>query len=106
GSSLARNCSSTFSSKRRIRSISRRKVRSCSSLSVVFLSTLAMTPAVYVLRVTTVQGSSAPERTRLVRQWRDAQAELPDDWATAQLRLTLADVAAARRAAALLGPAQ
>jgi hypothetical protein len=65
-----------------------------------------MTRAVYVLRVTTVQGSTATGRTRLVRQWRDVQAALPGDWSTAQLRLTLADVAAARRAGALLGPAQ
>jgi hypothetical protein len=53
-----------------------------------------MRRAVYVLRVT------------LVGQWRVIQAELPDGWSSAQLRLTVADDAAASRAAALLGPAQ
>jgi hypothetical protein len=42
----------------------------------------------------------------LVGEWRLIQAELPDGWSSAQLRLTVADDAQASRAAALLGPAQ
>jgi hypothetical protein len=42
----------------------------------------------------------------LVGQWRALQAELPEGWTTAGLRLELRDRAAADQAAALLGPAQ
>jgi hypothetical protein len=42
----------------------------------------------------------------LVGQWRALQAELPDGWTTAGLRLDLSGPEAADRAAALLGPAQ
>ncbi|HEX7084312.1 MAG TPA: hypothetical protein VF186_09390 [Gaiellaceae bacterium] len=42
----------------------------------------------------------------LVQQWRELQADLPPDWATAQLRLALADAETTGRAASLLGPAQ
>ena len=61
GSSPARNRSSTFSSKRRMRSISRRKSRSVSSLRARFFSTFATAPAVYVLR-------REPRRT-VARAW-------------------------------------
>jgi hypothetical protein len=42
----------------------------------------------------------------LVGQWRALQAELPEGWTTAALRLDLRDGEAADQAAALLGPAQ
>jgi len=42
----------------------------------------------------------------LVGQWRAVQAELPEGWTTAGLRLELRDGVAADEAAALLGPAQ
>ncbi len=42
----------------------------------------------------------------LVGQWRALQAELPEGWTTAALRLDLSGPEAADRAAALLGPAQ
>ncbi len=42
----------------------------------------------------------------LVGQWRALQAELPDGWTTAELRLDLSGPEATDRAAALLGPAQ
>ena len=42
----------------------------------------------------------------LVGQWRALQAELPDGWTTAGLRVELRDREAADHAAALLGPAQ
>jgi hypothetical protein len=42
----------------------------------------------------------------LVGQWRALQAELPEGWTAAGLRLELRDRDAAARAAALLGPAQ
>jgi hypothetical protein len=42
----------------------------------------------------------------LVGQWRALQAELPEGWTTAALRLELGDDATADHAAALLGPAQ
>jgi len=42
----------------------------------------------------------------LVGQWQDLQAELPEGWTTAALRLELRDHDTADRAAALLGPAQ
>jgi hypothetical protein len=41
----------------------------------------------------------------LVGQWRALQAELPDGWTTAGLRLELKDRDTAEQAAALLGPA-
>src|SRR5690349_7602949 len=50
GRSPARNRSSTFSSKRRMSSISRRKSRSISSVTARFFSTLAIARAVYVVR--------------------------------------------------------
>jgi hypothetical protein len=40
----------------------------------------------------------------LVEQWREILRELPEDWADARLRLTIADEKSAARAAALLGP--
>jgi hypothetical protein len=42
----------------------------------------------------------------LVGQWRALQAELPEGWTTAALRLNLSDPTTAEHAAALLGPAQ
>jgi hypothetical protein len=42
----------------------------------------------------------------LVGQWRALQAELPEGWTTAGLRLDVGGPEAAGRAAALLGPAQ
>ena len=42
----------------------------------------------------------------LVGQWQDLQAELPEGWTTAALRLELRDHETADGAAALLGPAQ
>jgi hypothetical protein len=42
----------------------------------------------------------------LAGQWRDIERDLPESWADARLRLTLADDGLCDRAAALLGPAQ
>ena len=42
---------------------------------------------------------------RLVEQFNTVERKLPDDWATARFRLTLADDGRCDRAAALLGPA-
>jgi hypothetical protein len=41
---------------------------------------------------------------RLVEQWREIEAGLPEDWADARLELTPADPARLDRASALLGP--
>lgn len=60
---------------------------------------------VYGLRVATAQDPTT-RRGGLVRQWRDVLDALPADWSTAQLSLTVTDVAAMPRVAALLGPAQ
>lgn len=40
----------------------------------------------------------------LAQQWRQIQAQLPENWAEARLDLTIADPRQARRVAALLGP--
>src|SRR5436853_3958236 len=94
GSSPARNRSSTFSSKRRISSISRNssRWRSFESVGVRF-STLA-TARKSMLRA-----------VALVGHWREIEARLPADWSDARLLLSVEDEAKAPRAAALLGPA-
>ncbi len=47
-----------------------------------------------------------PVRWRLVDQWSAIEGDLPEDWGDARLRLTLADPAAARAAAARLASLQ
>lgn len=42
---------------------------------------------------------------KLAREWREIEAQLPDDWGDARLQLTVSDESSAERAAALLGPA-
>ena len=42
---------------------------------------------------------------RLVEQWQEAESELPEGWSEARLRLRLEDERRARRAAAVLAPA-
>jgi hypothetical protein len=44
-------------------------------------------------------------RVALVEQWRRILADLPEDWAEARIRLTVADAGRCDRAASLLGPA-
>src|SRR5437868_10915937 len=94
GSSPARKRSSTFSSKRRISSISRKssRWRSFESVGVRF-STLA-TARKSMLRAVS-----------LVAHWREIEARLPADWSDARLLLSVEDESKAPRAAALLGPA-
>src|SRR5215218_566348 len=94
GSSPARNRSSTFSSKRRIRSISRKKSRSVSSDSAPRCSTLAICG----------QRTDNLPRVRLGERWREIERGLPDDWTDARLLLRVADPAEAERAAAKLTP--
>src|SRR5437764_1039249 len=93
GSSPARNRSSTFSSKRRISSISRKKSRSSSCESAPLCSTLA-TATEFMLRP-----------LGLVADYDRLERSLPAEWAEARLQLTVADDARRDRAAALLGPA-
>src|SRR5579863_7094384 len=93
GSSPARNRSSTFSSKRRMSSISRRKSRSRSSDTVRRFSTFATPFECTFCRVS------------LTGEWTTAQAGLPEGWGSARLELTVSE-ADYDRAAALLGPAQ
>src|SRR5512133_1283045 len=93
GSSPARNRSSTFSSKRRMSSISRKNSRSSSSEIDPLFSTFA----------TGLQCTLGP--MSLVADWEELQRSLPEDWGTARLRLTVADEDDCERAAALLGPA-
>src|ERR671931_338665 len=100
GSSPARNCSSTFSSNRRMINICRRKSRSCSSEradfaaeTLGFFSTFAIGSQFMLHRVS------------LVNQWRRIEAELSPDWDDARLGLALADERQGGRAASLLGPA-
>ena len=97
GSSPARKRSSTFSSKRRISSISRKRSWSRSSESVLsargFFSTLA------------IAAHYADHRMRLVDQWRQTGADLPAGWADAQIARRAERRAAAAGGRALLGPA-
>src|SRR5512133_253221 len=93
GNSPARNRSSTFSSKRRMSSISRKNSRSNSSETDPFFSTFA----------TGLQCTLGP--MSLVADWEELQRSLPEDWGTARLRLEVADEGDCEGAAALLGPA-
>src|SRR5215218_5232789 len=94
GSSPARKRSSTFSSKRRIRSISRKKSRSVSSDSAPRFSTLAICG----------QRTDNLPRVRLGERWRQIERELPENWSDARLLLRVRDPEQAERAAALLTP--
>src|SRR5919199_711019 len=99
GSSPARKRSSTCSSKRLIRSISRRKSLSCSSGSVFPFCSAIATESTIPVRL--------PHRIapmRLAEQWEEIRPRLGLDWATARLTLT-ADAAQCDRAALILGPA-
>src|SRR5437016_3144297 len=93
GSSPARKRSSTFSSNRRISSISRKNSRSSSFESAPFCSTFA-TATEFMLRP-----------LGLVDDFTRIERALPDDWAEARLQLTVEDEGRCERAAALLGPA-
>ena len=101
GSSPARKRSSTFSSKRRISSISRKSSRRRSSdsapVSALAPSALSSTFA--------IGPHYADLRMGVVEQWRSIRSELPEDWAEAKLNLTVAKDEQRARAAALLGPA-
>src|SRR5919198_2904354 len=96
GSSPARKRSSTFSSKRLIRSISRRNVRRRCSLNVPFFSTLATPMSVVAIYA---------QPMSLVEQWRAIEQSLPEGWGDVRLRLTVPDEGDCDRAAALLAPA-
>src|SRR4051794_28756140 len=93
GSSPARKRSSTFSSKRRMSSISRKNSRSCSSETDPFFSTFA----------TGLQCTLGP--MSLAGDWQELERDLPADWSTVRLRLTIPDEGDCDSAAALLGPA-
>src|SRR5688500_8966520 len=96
GSSPARKRSSTFSSKRRMSSISRKSSCSRSSESVpcsVLSSTFAIPP------------HYADDRMKLADQWRRLLAELPEDWGEVKLDVSVPRAEQRGRAAALLGPA-
>src|SRR5215218_9701441 len=94
GSSPARKRSSTFSSNRLIRSISRRNSRSRSSERPRLASTFAIDLTESMLRP-----------MALVDQWLAIEDGLPEGWESARLRLIVSDRSKAERAAALLGPA-
>src|SRR5205085_1614332 len=93
GSSPARKRSSTFSSKRRISSISRRTSRRSLSVNDFLLSTFA------TRRECTVR------RMRLAERWNELQRGLDPRWTDARLLLRVDDEARVQRALALLGPA-
>src|SRR3954453_1649025 len=95
GSSPARNRSSTFCSKRRIRSMSRRS--SCRRSS----GSASLRSSSFAIRA-----KSMLPTMRVAEQWRQIEDALGGEWAQARLRLTLTDVdeALTRRAAGLLGP--
>src|SRR3954452_6855957 len=90
GNSPARKRSSTFSSNRRISSISRRKSRSRSSDKARRFSTFATAWSVYFCVV------------KLAKAWDDVR----DDWAEARIRVTLEEPDRTERAAQLLAPLQ
>src|SRR4249919_1187039 len=92
GSSPARKRSSTFSSNRRMSSISRKNSRSRSFETAPFFSTFA----------TGLQCTLG--RMSLAADWDELQQSLPERWGTAHLRLTVADEGQSERVAALLGP--
>src|SRR4051812_25478554 len=94
GSSPARNRSSTFSSNRRIRSISRRRSRRRSSERARLFSTFAIALSVR-------SGAMALEG-----DWERIQGGLSSEWLEARARFTIADLGQLPRAAALLGPLQ
>src|SRR5918992_1292802 len=79
GSSPARKRSSTFSSNRRMSSISRKKSRRSSGESVPFFSTLAIP----------VQSMLGP--VRLADQFRELESRLPGDWADVRVALVVDD---------------
>src|SRR5262245_11033070 len=92
GSSPALNRSSTFSSKRRIRSMSRRKLASCSCESASLFATRATAPSLRILRP-----------MRLVWQWVELERQLPETWTEARLGLEVREQDAERAAALLTG---
>src|SRR5262245_39365184 len=93
GSSPARKRSSTFSSNRRMSSISRKNSRSSSSETAPFFSTFA----------TGLQCTLG--RMSVAADWDVLRQGLPENWGVARLRLTVPDERDSARAAALLGPA-
>src|SRR5580765_2121452 len=94
GSSPARKRSSTFSSNRLIRSISRRKSRSRSSDKARFFSTFA----------TTLSVRSAP--MALVKDWQELCSTFPERWTESRVGLTLEEAGDSDRVLALLAPLQ
>src|SRR5947209_5297263 len=101
GSSPARNRSSTFSSKRRISSISRKHSRRSSRESARVSSTLAITSS---LGKADRAGAPMLPGVALVEQWNEIEQALAEDWDDARLALKVADDRQAERAAALLAP--
>src|SRR6476660_4530109 len=93
GRSPARKRSSTFSSNRRMSSISRKNSRSRSSETAPFFSTFA----------TGLQCTLG--RMSLAADWDALQQSLPESWGVARLRLIVPHERDSARAAALLGPA-
>src|SRR5688572_1330301 len=97
GSSPARKRSSTFSSKRRMSSISRksscRRSSESASAPLAMSSTFAIAP------------HYADPRMGLVEQWGRIRSELPEDWGEAKLNLSVKRDEQRSRAAALLSPA-
>src|SRR5207247_454472 len=85
--------SSTFSSKRRMRSISRRNSRSRSSVNARRFSTFAKGFECTFCRMS------------LAAEWDRIQSELPAGWVHAQVEVDLGDVEF-ERAASFLAPAQ
>src|SRR5262249_50649295 len=92
GSSPARKRSSTFSSKRRMRSISR---------STSWRSLLARLALCSTLATARVYGSAVP----LAERWNAVERGLDPRWTEVTLSLRINDDSARSRAAALLGPA-
>src|SRR5919197_5781667 len=98
GSSPARKRSSTFSSKRRMRSISRRKSL---KRSLPATCSLSSTLATRGQRTDTQLDSRS---VKLEEQWREIEGGLPEDWSRIQLSLTIAEDEHADRAALVLAP--
>src|SRR5919106_820450 len=98
GSSPARKRSSTFSSKRRMRSISRRKSFKRSPPATCSLSSTLATRG---QRTDTQLHSRA---VKLGEQWREIEGGLPEDWSSIQVSLSTAEDEHADRAALILAP--
>src|SRR5437762_3162918 len=103
GSSPARKRSSTFSSNRRISSISRKKSRSSSFESAPFCSTFATATEFMLRPLGLVDDFNRIERA-LPDDWAEARLKLPADWSDlyAEVRFTSTDYV--ERAALLLAP--